>query len=55
MKKFFTHRSASFAKSGIRLAGYGLIVIYTESALVFLAFGLLAVAEAIGIVEEFLV
>jgi len=42
-----THQLVSFAKSGVRLIGYGLLLYSLEFAV-----GVLILSEVIGIVEE---
>lgn len=49
------HRTVSFFKSALRLAGYSIIMIVTGSNLIFVTFLLLTLAEVLGIVEELVV
>jgi len=46
------HKTISFIKSGLRLAGYGVIVIATGSPVIFGVFLTLAIAEVLGFIEE---
>ena len=52
--KILTHKSISFLKSAIRLAASAFILATTISAVVWGCFGLLFLAELIGVVEEFM-
>ena len=52
--KIPTHKTISFLKSAIRLMAYGFILASTKNVVVWGCFGLLFLAELIGVVEEFM-
>jgi hypothetical protein len=47
-----THKKLSFIKSGLRIAGFAIIIFSTYSMTIFAVFSLLAIAEIVGVVEE---
>lgn len=47
------HTKISFVKSGLRLAAYGVVILFAIAPIVTIVFGALFLAEIIGVIEEF--